>query len=189
MSPSALPSFEKFHREGAAVGRLLAGYSTLEIDLLNCVHMALGDFNTVLKAMFTCRGETKRIDEARRLGLSAYAAVALKADFLSAVVAMRHCLKIRSQYAHWVWWNDNSGQLAFANVEDIAKLEDPVDSLGQLNPHHVTIGLLGEQEAWFVYADKYLAWVNHEGRFRAGKLGGNPIRKPRELKRPALWVA
>ncbi|HME86357.1 MAG TPA: hypothetical protein VKG91_17880 [Roseiarcus sp.] len=190
MSPSALPPFEKFPGEGASVGRLLAGYSKLEIGLMNCVYMALDDFDAVLKAMFKPRGESLRINEAEKLGRVAYKALDLEADFLAAVEAMRHCLTIRNQYSHWIWWDDNSGMLAFANVEDIAKIENRVDNLGQLNPHHVTTALLGEQEAWSVYVDEYLAWVNYEGRFQAGKLDDSSrIRKPHELKRPALWVA
>jgi hypothetical protein len=176
-----------FPREGASVGRLLAGYSKLEIDLLNCVHVALGDFNTVVKAMFEKRGETRRINEAVRLGRSAYAELDLEGDFLAAVEAMRHCLGIRNQYAHWIWWDENSGLLALANVEDIAKIETRVDSLAELNPYHVTAALLAEQEAYFAYVDDYLGWVNHEGRFRAGKLTKNTVYKPPPLRPPALF--
>jgi hypothetical protein len=188
MSPSALPPFDKFPREGASVGRLLAGYSKLEIGLMNCVYMAHGDFDTVLKAMFKNRGETKRINEAKRLGLSTYAALGLEADFLAAIDAMRHCFRIRSQYAHWIWWDDKSGRLAFANVEDIAKIEKRVGELAQLSPHHVTAALLGEQEAWFAYVDGYLAWVNYQGRFLAGTLSHNTVAKPQRLKPPALYL-
>ena len=190
MTSSALPPFNKFPSEGAAVGRLLAGYSTLEIGLMNCVQMALGNLDTVLKSMFGTRGETKRINEAKGLGLSAYKALGLNFDFQTAIDAMRHCLKIRSQYAHWIWWDDKSGQLAFANVEDIAKTKKHVTDLSQLESHHVTAALLDKQEAWFAHVDQYLAWVNHEGRLRAGKLSSthNPVAKPRELSPPALWV-
>lgn len=187
MSPSALPPFDKFSSEGASVGRLLAGYSKLEIDLLNCVHMALGDFNTVVKAMFEKRGETRRINEAGRLGRSAYAELGLEGDFLAAIEAMRHCLDVRSQYAHWIWWDERSGLLALANVEDIAKIETRVDSLAELNPYHVTAALLAEQEAYFAYVGKSLAWVNYEGRFRTGKLAKNTVHKPQPLSPPALF--
>jgi hypothetical protein len=44
-------------------------------------------------------------------------------------------------------WDDNSGQLAFANMEDIAKTATPVNDLGQLNPYHVDAALLHQQEA------------------------------------------
>ena len=60
---------------------MLAGYSKLEIDLLNCVHVALGDFNTVVKAMFGKRGETRRIDEAQKLGRPPMRSLVLKLIF------------------------------------------------------------------------------------------------------------
>ena len=132
MSCSALQPFKTFASEGASVGRLVAGYSKLEIGLMNCVHVALGDFNRVFKAMFKERGETKRIDQAENLGREVYEALGLHVDFLTAIKAMRHCLTIRSQYAHWIWWDDKSGQLAFANAEDIAKVKEAIDNLGQL---------------------------------------------------------
>jgi len=118
----------------------LAGYSKLEIGLMNCVYMALDDFDAVLKAMFKPRGESLRINEAEKLGRVAYKALDLEADFLAAVEAMRHCLTIRNQYSHWIWWDDNSGMLAFANVEDIAKIENRVDNLGQQGLSRATPG-------------------------------------------------
>jgi hypothetical protein len=68
MAPVLNP-FHRFTSEGAAVGRLLLGYSNLEIDLMNCVQMACGgNLNTVIKAMFGARGEAKRITQAEKLG-------------------------------------------------------------------------------------------------------------------------
>ena len=55
--------------------------------------------------------------------------------------------------------------------------------------HHVDAALLEAQEAYFVYADEFLAWINHEGRFRDKKLGTatkNPLDKPKGVKRPKL---
>jgi hypothetical protein len=37
-------------------------------------------------------------------------------------------------------------------------------SLELLAPYHVDVKLLTAQEACFVYADEYLAWINYEGR-------------------------
>ena len=65
--PSILMPFQKFAYEGAAIGRLLAGYTTLEAGLFNCVQVALGDFDGVFKAMFTQRGATPRIGGHRRI--------------------------------------------------------------------------------------------------------------------------
>jgi hypothetical protein len=51
MPQSILMLFKRFPYEVAAIGRLLAGYSTIELDLLSCVQVAGGnDFNTVFRA-------------------------------------------------------------------------------------------------------------------------------------------
>src|SRR6516164_10951488 len=111
-------------------------------------------------------------------GLPEYQRLKLAADFKKALRVMRCCLEIRNQYAHWVWWDDHSGKLAFANVEDLTKHASKVTDLGKLKAHHVDAALLKAQEAYFVYADDLLLWVNYEGRFKRGKLGNarlNPV--------------
>jgi hypothetical protein len=185
MARSILAPFKKFSNEGAAVGRLLAGYSNIEVGLLHCVQMACGgDLDTVLKKMFRIRGEMRRIDEAEKLGHLGYQRLGLAGDFQKAIRVVRYCLKIRNQYAHWVWWDDHSGKLAFANLEDLAKRRRPVRDLGKLRAFHVDATLLDAQEAYFVYADEYLAWINYEGRFRVGNLRSNPLLKPQPVRPP-----
>jgi hypothetical protein len=110
----------------------------------------------------------------------------LPAEFHKAIGVVRYCLKIRNQYAHWVWWDDKSGGLAFANIEDLAKRKRPVNDLAKLRAYHVDAKLTSEQEAYFVYADEYLAWINYEGRFRAGKLKVQPLAKPTPVRKPKL---
>jgi len=71
MPRSILPPFKKFPNEGAIVGRLLAGYSNIEVGLMHCVQMARGgNLDDVLKKMFSKRGETRRINEAEKLFVS-----------------------------------------------------------------------------------------------------------------------
>jgi hypothetical protein len=182
-----LPPFRKFATEGATIGRLLAGYTSLEIGLMHCVQMARGnDFDTVLKTMFKQRGETRRINEAEKLFVSYHEHRGLLGEFKKAVRLVRYCLKIRNQYAHAIWWDDLSGKLAFANIEEISKRKRRVRDLTKLTPYHVTAELLATQEACFVYADEYLAWINYEGRKRAGTLRQNPLFKPEPVKRPKL---
>jgi hypothetical protein len=36
--------FSKFSKEGDTIGRLLAGYSNIELSLFHAVHVATGDF-------------------------------------------------------------------------------------------------------------------------------------------------
>lgn len=174
--------------EGQAVGRILTGYSNLEVGLMHCVQMGLGgDFDTVLKAMFKKRGETLRINEAERLGFLAYNAKGLGADFRTAITALRYCLKIRNQYAHWVWWDDNTGKLAFANLEELSKRKRKVPNLDKLRAFHVDMALLAKQEDYFVYVDRLLGWVNYEGRLIAKQLKINPLgKKPSAPRQPLM---
>jgi len=180
----------KFAKEGQAVGRILTGYINLEVSLMHCVQMGLdGDFDTVLKKMFRKRSETLRINEAEKLGLPAYETHKLDGDFRVAITALRLCLKIRNQYAHWVWWDDYSGKLAFANLEDLSRRKRKVPNLDKLKAFHLDIPLLDKQEDYFVYVDRLLSWINFEGRLRAKRLSVNPMgKKPRPPRRPALKI-
>ncbi len=182
-----LNPFYKFTAEGAAVGRLLLGYSNLEIDLMNCVQMACGgNLNAVLKRMYSTRGKSKRIGRAEALGHPHFAQHHLTPAFQHAIAVIRRCLQIRNQYAHWALWDDSSGKLAFANLESLAKLKRPVNDLRKLRTFHVNATLLAEQEAYYIYCDRYTSWLNFEIRFRAGALPHNILPKPKRVKRPRL---
>ena len=160
-----LGPFLKFPDEAAIIGRLSAGYTTLEIGLMNCVQVVRDDFDAVLKAIFRVRGATARIDIADALGRHFYDDRGLATEFGMAVGAVRHCLK----YAHCVWYDDHSGKLAFVNVEAIAKDNTKLKDLTSLTILHVDVPFLQAQEAYFVYADELLAWTNHEGPYETSK--------------------
>jgi hypothetical protein len=188
MSRSILSPFLTFYQEAAIIGRLLAGYTTLEVGLMNCVQVVRDDFDAVLKAMFRPRGETTRIDIADALGRHFYRDRGLGTEFEMAVGAIRHCVKIRNQYAHCVWYDDKSGRLAFVNLEEIARDNTRLKDLASLTVMYVDDALLNEQEQYFVYTDEILAWTNHEGRFRGGKTRMNPLPKPTSPKPPRLHL-
>jgi hypothetical protein len=184
--PSIMPAFADFPAEAEIIGRLLAGYTNLEVGLMNCVQVVRLDFDTVLKAMFRARGETVRIDIADAFGRHYYDDLQLGTQFSMAIGAMRRCLRIRNQYAHCAWWNDNSGKLAFANLEDVAKGNALLKDLRSLPTYHVDVTLVSDQENYFVYVDRLLAWVNYEGRVKAGTLRSNGLTAPSQLKEPIL---
>jgi len=188
MARTIMPSFEKHPQEGVIIGRLLAGYADLEIALLNCVQVVREDFDAVLKTMFRIRGETNRINIADALGREHYAVHNLETDFAEAIKAARFCLKIRNQYSHCVWWSDNSGKLAFANLEEVAKGDELVGSLKDLTAYHVDEPLLRAQEAYYLYTNDLIGWINYEGRLKAGKLSANLLSRPVVLKPPLLHV-
>jgi hypothetical protein len=184
MTRSIMTPFSKFSKEADTIGRLLAGYSNIEMSLFHAVYVATGDFDTALKKIFGIRNGTRRIKIGEQLGLGEYRRLNLASDFGKALRIMRYCLKIRNQYAHWVWWDDYTGKLAFTNVEDLTKYKRKVNDLQKLKAHHVDDALLKAQEAYFVYADELLLWVNYEGRFKRGEVKQNPLNKPKGVKRP-----
>jgi len=183
-----LAPFKKFKTEGEIIGRLLAGYSSLEVGLMHCVQMGTGgNLDPVLKKMFGVRGEAKRIKAAETLGVQAYRKYRLITHFRKAIEAMRHCLLIRNQYAHHVWWDDFSGKLAFANLEELAHTPHLViKDLTDLTAFHADHTLLESQEAYFVYVDEYLAWINFEGRKKMKVIQSNVLGLPKRPAKPPL---
>ncbi|MGA3242390.1 MAG: hypothetical protein ABSG03_39595 [Bryobacteraceae bacterium] len=172
--------------EVTAIGQLLTDYNNLEVGLLHCVQQGIGDFDLAFKTMFAKRGETPRVNAAQKIGRPAYEALGLEADFDLAIEAIRHALQIRNQYAHWTWWDDNSGQLAIANLEDLAKDPETVSNFDRLRVHHVDMPLLRAQLEFFAYVDLSVGWVNYEGRYLMGKLKQRFGPKPTPTAPPPL---
>jgi hypothetical protein len=180
-----LVPFDRFKDEAALVGKMLTGYAVLEIDLMHCVDAVRHEEDVVLKAMFRVRGEKRRIDVAADLGREPFDRLGLNDNFGLAIAAVHHCREIRNQYAHCVWWDDNTPQLAFRAVEVIAQQEDAV-CLADLVPAHVTIPFLQGQLAYFEYADDLLLWLIRES-LRLQRLPFHPaIQRPAALAQPAL---
>jgi hypothetical protein len=181
-----MPVFQRFPKEAAIIGRLLAGYGELEIDLLHCVSVARKDFDAVLKAMFRTRGETQRLNVADALGRQLYRKLKLGTDFETALAAVRYCLKIRNQYAHCNWYDDYSGRLAFVNVEEVATKNEHVSGFDNITRYYVDVPTLEEQESYFGYAGALLAYANYEGRYRTGELKTRFLEKPLHVSQPPL---
>jgi len=108
--------------------------------------------------------------------------------FEMAIGSVRYCLRIRNQYAHSQWWDDNSGQLAFANLEEIAKENTLIENLDSLTARHVDLSVLGNQLSYYEYTDNLLIWVLQEGNIRAGRPAAQGLNCPTQLTQPALHV-
>ena len=167
---------------------MLGGYTDLELDLMHCVKAARDDLDTVLKAMYRARGESRRIDIAVAFGRPTYKSLGLGQEFDAAVAAVRHCTKIRNQYAHCTWWDDYSGHLAFANLEEIAKADDVVQDLRGMSVHHASVEHLQAQFGYFVYASDLLIWVLQEGNKRTGRPAVPDLTKPAAREQPELFL-
>lgn len=181
-------AFQKFHQEAEIIGRLLCTYTQLELDLMHCAQVVRDDFDTTLKIMFRTRGESQRIAVADAFGRHHYHGLKLGTQFEMAIGSMQHCLRIRNQYAHCIWWADNSGHLTFANLEEIARDNSPVNDFHSLTSLHLDVPCLQTQEEFFSYTDDLLLWVNFEGRVRAKKLSSHNRANPPQLKQPTLHI-
>jgi hypothetical protein len=184
-----MPAFHRFPAEAAIIGRLLAGYAELEVGLFHCVSVAREDFDAVLKAMFRARGETRRIDVADALGRQLYDAAGLGTEFETAIAAVRYCLRIRNQYSHCNWYDDQTGRLAFVNVEEIVKSNQLIRGFETLTRRYIDVPTLEGQEAYFSYADALLGYANYEGRFLSGKLNSRVLNRPAQVPHPPLYAA
>jgi len=181
-------AFNKYKNEGIIVGRLLAEYADIELSLFHCVNVAREDFDTVYKAMFRTRGETRRIDIADVFGRQLYRKIGIGTQFELAISSAKYCLKIRNQYAHCLWYDDYSGNLAFTNLEEKADKNTAITDFKDLTIRHIDVATLSRQEAYFEYSDSYLEWVNFEGRRLAGKPSTPQKAAPKQLEQPPLYM-
>ena len=181
-----LPIFTQYPAEGAIIGRLLAGYSDLEIGLMFCVMIARDDFNAALKTMYRVRGESQRILLADALARERFRSLGLGTQFEMVVGSMHHCRKIRNQFAHCAWYGDASGSVTFASLEEMAERHESFVGFDALPVRRVGLGLLQMHEAYFEYVDAVLVWLQHEAKVLLGKATSNPFERPKQLDQPPL---
>ena len=177
-----------YPEETMILGRLLSGYGELEFDIAFLLQFALGDDRDVaFKSLFGIRGETARIDVADNLMRRRYHALGLGNDYGEAIGAVRHCLKIRNQYAHCHWVRNLAFGLCFVDVEVVARAAPEVD-LGALRQKQISLALLREQEAFFAYTQAILGYVNYGYRTAIGTMESNPMDRPvKPRERPFLF--
>jgi hypothetical protein len=180
--------FASFPAEAAIIGRLLTGYSEIELSLCLCLSQTRVGLDCALKKMFGDRGETKRIDKAQTLGGPPYKGLKLHTTFASAIADMRYCLRIRNQYAHSQWLQLAGGRLGFVNLEEAARTPSPVLSMGKLKARHLDAGLLNLQEEFFIYVKKIFDHLNFQAQIAAGKSSIPPQTTPKKVVRPPLHI-
>lgn len=180
---------EKFRTEGEIIGRLVVGYGELEIDLCRCVAAAVDDLDMVIRKMFGRRGETPRINTAVCIGRSICKYRQLGELFDEIICGMRRCLKIRNQFAHGNFYDDDTGNLAVVDVEELVKQESVIENFTSLTVKHITQDLLKEQKHYFVHIRACLDFLNCEVRVRAGALAKNCFAVPEKIILPQTHIA
>jgi len=152
MNITILPCFSpgRHEAEGIIIGHMLAGYGELELEMAACVGAAIKNIDESLRAMFSVRGEDRRIKLARaNLKLPA-AAAKLEALTERILTDMDWCKTIRNQYAHCQWYPTTNDGLGFVNFEDVALIVGPIGELEKYRTR-LDLALLTEQEDFFVY--------------------------------------
>jgi hypothetical protein len=146
---------------------MLLGYGELEYDLAEMLGYALGDSSSGVRTYFRVGSETARIDVADSIIQSAAIKCRIKTQYASAIGSMRSCLNLRNRYAHAHWEADVrpvSTGLFFLDMRKAVKTTTP-----RYQWFHVDIGILKQQEQYFHYTQKCLAFVSETIRYQSEK--------------------
>ena len=90
-----IPAFRDAPEEGKIVGRLLAGYSELEVEMLQCAHGVCGNIDVAVRALYAQRGEAIRIKATRQIIEQPYIAAGLQPKYTATMDDMDWCRQIQ----------------------------------------------------------------------------------------------
>jgi hypothetical protein len=181
-----VPSFDRYPNEGNSIGRLLAGYGELELEMCACVAAATGDLDAAIKKLFGTRGELKRIKTADAMMKASYASSGFGAKYRRTIANMDWCRTVRNQYAHCNWYDTSTEGLCFVDLEHTATLKRTIRVITKHRRPLDTV-LLSQQEAYFKYVQKcfwYLAEAYESSKSKPRH--GSPLYTwPARINRPA----
>jgi hypothetical protein len=147
---SLMPCFDRDHafEEGIVIGRLLAGYGEIELQMCMCLIVVEGILDVPIRTIFGKRGAEERIKIGKRELEPDFGKASLLADLTEATADLDWCRQIRNQYSHCQWyWTAQEG-LCFVNLEELAK--QPTQILSVMGHRHpVDVPLLQRQEDFF----------------------------------------
>jgi hypothetical protein len=172
MSETVLPGFISRPEEASIIGRILAGYGELEMELCAYVYAATENFDLTIKCLFRVRGEENRIWRAVAMVKHHYVAAGLGDIFDSVIEDLHWCRQIRNQYAHSQWYYTEAEGLCFVDLEHTARSSSPIESVVERR-FPLTLALLKQQEAFFVYVRRKF-WYVAEAYRRAQQQARSP---------------
>jgi hypothetical protein len=102
MAELIIPCFTEFQAEaeGKIIGRLLAGYGELELEMCACLAATTNDLDGAIKSLFRERGGESRIRAADTRMKQQFIAAGLAAPYQVALCDMDWCRQIRNQMTH-----------------------------------------------------------------------------------------
>lgn len=154
MSETVMPCFVQFPECGNLVGRLLAGYGELEVEMCLCLSEVMdGNFDGAMKILFVRMSAEDRQKLAKRTMSAPFSCAGLSTEFEETMVAMNWCRKIRNQYAHSQWYFTTEGGIAIINLEEIVQKAENVGPIASYRRPIDRI-LLAQQDAYFLYTKR-----------------------------------
>lgn len=189
MARTILPPFASFSEEGVIIGRLLAGYGELEIDLAMLAGEIVGDTGMALRVLYRARGEAQRVNLADALARRKIKNEAMRCLFERTIAAMRQCTKIRNTFAHSNWVA-GPNCLMFVTLEDMAARNHDLEEM-YLTQHDTPKSLLDEQEAYFIWVQDTFAFIKENWRYGDDEQSSPASAAPIEMPMPPLhrkWV-
>jgi hypothetical protein len=177
MNVSLMPCFEpnQAFAEGVIIGRLLAGYGELEVEMCACFIAVEGMLDLPIRRLFNERGAGNRIKIAEKALTGEYTKASLQVELAEALDDMEWCRKIRNQYAHCQWYWTSQDGLCFVNLEELAKQPSPIIAL-MSNRHSLDVPLLKAQEEYFNYLKECFKYL--ETAYRAWNQAQSLPRRP-----------
>jgi hypothetical protein len=191
---SLMPCFDRGQAfdEGIVVGRLLAGYGEIELQMCMCLIVVEGILDVPIRTIFGKRGAEERIKIGKQELEPDFGKANLLVELTESIGDLDWCRQIRNQYSHCQWyWTAKEG-LCFVNLEELAKQPKQILSVME-NRHPVDVPLLQSQEDYFWYVKQcfmhletaYRDWERTHA--RGGSAAGPPrfvYPKPPKIPRP-----
>jgi hypothetical protein len=188
MTETIIPEFRNAPNEAMIIGRILAGYSELEVELLGCVmRVKNNNVDQAVRALYSERGERRRIEKAKAIIGKPYIKAGLEREYVQCIADLDHCRLIRNQYAHCQWYYTAREGLCFADLE---RLANQPANIAALMPARlpVDVTLLSQQEQFFKYVQKCLWYLDeHYSLSQQAAPKSNPLCPlPRAMTPPPL---
>lgn len=146
--PSALDGYPE---ETTIIGRLLIGYSHLELALAGMLGQHFDDLETGYRIVFRARSESERINIADAILRPAFANMKLLDKYLEGLKALRDCMEIRNYYAHSNF-KEGKNFLGFTKLEELAEEVRKPD----VRFRRVRLEVLNKQLDFFRFTERWL---------------------------------
>lgn len=151
-----MPAFDRFPKECAIIGRLVAGFGELELGWIVCLALSVDGLSAAAEFIDRQRNDYVLVGDAHLKPY--YEKLGLSEAYGEAIRVFNHCKDIRNKYAHSVW-ADTNGRLGFTKFGFIAKSGVSNQDLGF---HPVDLKLLEAQLALFENCQDWLFHLKEE---------------------------